>query len=351
MTKNSRYFLVAAATVLILGVGGGLIAYFAYQRAAGLPSGVPAEIRYVPADAALVAYVNVRAVMSSDLRRALVPTMESGSRKGHQMMNDFAGIDLEKQVEHVLAYVEPSKPEPASDAPQSPGGGQRRPTPQGIFLVRGNFEQARVEQFIKDHGGTIEDYRGHHISIRQKDSEEMAVGFVRPDLIAVGQAALVRRALDRSVAAGNAAGQDTDLTSNVEVMDLIRDAAGRTAWVVGYFDAVKAGMKLPGAVSGQVPPVRLVSATADINGGLKGAIKAQMADQPAAEQLREVVRGFIALARLQSGGKPEFDRVMKSVQLSGTGRTVEITFAVSPDMIPALAPRRRQTNPDAPPKP
>ena len=107
MTQKSRYFLVGSAVVLLLGVGGGLIAYLNYQRASGLPAGVPPEVRYVPANAAIVAYANVRVFMSSELRRELMPTIEMGSRKGRQMMNDFAGIDLEKQVDHVLAYVEP----------------------------------------------------------------------------------------------------------------------------------------------------------------------------------------------------------------------------------------------------
>jgi hypothetical protein len=345
MTNKSRYFLVAAAAILILGVGGGLIAYLVYQRAAGVPPGVPVEVQYVPADAALVAYVNVRTVMRSDLHRALAPAAGAESRKEH-VMRDFAGIDVEKQVDHVLAYVEPSTSTAASQAPE-PGRGQ---APQAMALVQGDFDQARVEQFIRDHGGTIEDYRGRHISIHRKGSEEMGVGFVRPDLIAIGQAALVRRALDRPESTGDAAG-DKNLTTNTEVMRLIREASGSTAWAVGHFDAVKAGMRLPPAVANQVPPVRLVSAIADVNGGLKGTIKAEMADEPAAEQLREVVRGFIALARMQSSGKPEFDGAMKSIQLSGTGRTVQMTFALSPDMIRALAPHRRQAKPDAVPKP
>ncbi len=54
MTQKSRYFLIASAVVLLAGVGGGLIAYLNYRRAAGLPAGVPAEVRYVPANAAIV---------------------------------------------------------------------------------------------------------------------------------------------------------------------------------------------------------------------------------------------------------------------------------------------------------
>lgn len=335
MIQKSRYFLIAAAAVLILGVGGGLIAYLAYKRAASLPAGIPAEVRYVPADAALVAYADVRAVMSSELRRELVPTIETGSRKGRQMMSDFAGIDVEKQVDHVLAYVD------ASDA-QAPDASQG---PRAVMLVQGTFEQARIEQFIRDREGTVENYHGHSISVHQKGQEEMAVGFVRPDLLAVGQASLVRRVLDLS---NDTSGKTQDLTANTELMSLIRDASGSTAWAVGHFDAMSRGMKLPTSVSRQVPPLRLVSAKADVNGGVKATIRADTADQPAAEQLREVVRAFVALARLHGGGKPELEGALKSIQLSGTDKTVQMTFAISSQTMRALAPRNREPRSAAP---
>ena len=106
MTKKTRYFLFGAVGALVVGLGGGLIAYLAYNRVAGVPEGLPAEVRYVPANAEVVAYANIQAVMNSDLRRELLPTIEGGSHKGRQMMNDF-GVDLEKQVHHIVAYVEP----------------------------------------------------------------------------------------------------------------------------------------------------------------------------------------------------------------------------------------------------
>jgi hypothetical protein len=329
MTSKSRYFLVGSAVVLLLGVGGGLIAYLNYKRSS-LPTGVPAELRYVPANAALVGYSNVRVVMNSDLRRALMPTIEAGSRKGRQMMSDFAGIDLEKQVDHVVGYVDPLD---TSDALPSRA-------PNALILVQGTFEQSRIEQFIRDHGGVIETHNGRQIAVHREGPEEFAVGFVRPGLLAVGRASLVRRTLD--LPEGGSSGSQ-DLTSNAELMNHIRDMSGSTAWVVGHFDAVR--RKLPNAVSGQVPPVRVVSARADINGGVKATVRAETGDEAAAEQLREMVRGFVALARLQAGAKPEFESVLKSIQLSGTNKTVQMTFAASPETLRTLAPRSRQMEP------
>ena len=66
-----------------------------------------------------------------------------------------------------------------------------------MALVQGSFDQSRIEQFIRDRGGVIETYNGHPIAVhRDGKHEEFAIGFVRPDLIAVGRASLVRRTLD-----------------------------------------------------------------------------------------------------------------------------------------------------------
>ena len=335
MTKKTRYFLFAAVGTLVVGLGGGLIAYLAYNRGAGVPEGLPAEVRYVPANAEVVAFANIQAVMNSDLRRELMPTIEGGSHKGRQMMDDF-GIDLEKQVHHVVAFVEPY----SSSDPQE----QQRPEiPNGLVLIQGSFDQARVEQLIRERAGTMEDYNGKKIFVHREDGKEFAVGLAAPDLIAIGQASLVRGALDRARNGSRNAAED--ITTNAEMMNLIRDNAGSTAWVVGQFDAVRRRMRLPREVAGQVPPVRLVSVKANVNGGMKATIRAETGDKAAADELRDVVRGFVSLARLHGSGQPAFESALKSIELSGTGKTVQMSFAVAPDTLRMLAPRRRGGEP------
>jgi hypothetical protein len=348
MTKKTRYFVLAAGAVLVVGLGGGLVAYLAYNRIAGVPAGLPPEVRYVPVDAEVVAFANVRAIMSSELRRALMPSIDPESRKGHQMMNDFAGVDLEKQVDHVVMYVEPfirqKEGQPAAPKPNGVGG---RDIPRASLLVHGSFDQTRIEQFIRERGGAAEEHLGQKMFVHREGPEQIAVGFIQPDVIGIGQADLVRRAIDVS---RSQAREFNDITTNTEMMNLIRDTSGSTAWVVGQFDEISRRMKLPTAVTGQVPPVRLVSVKADINGGVKAAIRAEAGDKAAADQLRDVVRGFVSLARLQASDKEEFSNVLKSVELSGTDTTVRVSFAVSPDTLRLVAPspRRRREPPNAP---
>ncbi|MEX2015227.1 MAG: hypothetical protein WD873_01230, partial [Candidatus Hydrogenedentales bacterium] len=44
--------------------------------------------------------------------------------------------------------------------------------------------------------------------------------------------------------------------------------------------------------------------------------------------------------RLQAGAKPEMESLLKSIELSGTDKTVRLSFAVSPDTVRAIAPSR-----------
>ena len=331
MTKKTRYFVIGAGAVLIVGLGGGLIAYLAYNRVAGMPGGVPPEMRYVPANATVVAFADVQAVMNSELRRSLLPSIDPESRKGRRMMNDFAGVDVEKQVNRVVAYVEPHQaPDPHAQVNPE--------IPRALLLVQGTFDPTRLEASISERGGASEDYKGRKIFVHREREHDVALGVVGSDLIAMGEANLVRGVLDASQTSGLA----RNITSNPEMMNLIRDNAGSTAWVVGQFDEIRRRMRLPSGVSSQVPPIRLVSVKANINGGVKAMIRAEAGDKAAADQLRDVVRGFISLARLQSGAKPEVDGLLKSIELSGNDSSVRLSVTVSPEALRVIAPGSRR---------
>ena len=89
------------------------------------------------------------------------------------------------------------------------------------------------------------------------------------------------------------------------MMDLVKDLDDANCWAVGRFDALVNQAKLPEGIMDQIPSVRWFSASGHINGGLRGAIRAEARDEQAAQNLRDVVQGFLALAKMQTGSKPE----------------------------------------------
>src|SRR5262245_66534590 len=88
MTTKTRYFVIISLLVLTVGLGTGLLAYYvgfptsALQRAGG-----PDELQFVPNDAALVAYADVRQIMTSDLRQKLRPLLIPKDDRQHQTQN------------------------------------------------------------------------------------------------------------------------------------------------------------------------------------------------------------------------------------------------------------------------
>jgi hypothetical protein len=311
MTKKTRYFLFGSVTVLLVGLCTGLVAYYtgmpmgAFSRAQG-----PAELRYVPADAALVAYANVQDVMRSEFRQKLRAVM-GHDEDGKQEFQKETGIDIEHDIDHVVAFSEPGSFQGKSYA--------------GMVIASGRFDVAKLEALAREHDGKVEDYKGKHLltlSGKDDDSEahSMTVAFLEPGIVAVGESGSIHRSIDRR------GGQS--VLDNHEMMDLVKDTNDANWWAVGRFDALVNQAKLPEGVMSQIPSVRWFSASGHINDGLRGAIRAEARDEQAGQNLRDVVQGFLALAKMQTGSKPELQAVVNSLQLSGTGKTVSLRFEV-----------------------
>ena len=133
----------------------------------------------------------------------------------------------------------------------------------------------------------------------------------------------------------------TSITSNDEMMNLVSDIVrNNNAWAVGRFDLIASQAKLPEHIARQIPPVKWFAAAGHINGGISALVRAEAKDEQAADNLRDVVRGFLALGRLQSQGDPRIAAVASSMQLEGTGTTVQLTFSVPAEVIELVLPKK-----------
>src|SRR5450759_5555378 len=113
MTKKTRYFMGGSAAILVAGLGTGLVAYYAgCFPSLSASRSVPSELSYVPADATVVAFANVREVMDSQLRQRLKQVMpqETGQKEFEQQ----TGIDIERDIDYVVAAMTA----PGGDGPQ-----------------------------------------------------------------------------------------------------------------------------------------------------------------------------------------------------------------------------------------
>jgi hypothetical protein len=315
MTTRTRYFVIVSLLVVGVGLGTGMVAYYVgFPAGAFQGRGGPAELEYVPRDAAVLAYANVRDVMSSELRQKLrraIPLREDGQRE----LQERTGINIETDIQRVVGclYRDSS------------------PRPGGMVLARGIFDEAKIEGLMREHGAHVEDYKTKRLIVAEEShgpAGEFALAFVEPGLIALGTARIVRTSVDLHQAGNNPQAGIESVTGNEELMNLVRSIDTGNAWAVGRFDALTSHARLPENVASQIPAITWFSISTHVNGGIRGVLRAETRDDEAATNLRDVVRGFLALGKLQAGSRPEIQAVMQSLELGGTGKTVALTFDV-----------------------
>lgn len=320
MSKKTRYFVMGTVAFLAVGLTTGLVASYmglsvpVFSTAAG-----PDELQYVPANAAVVAYANVREVMNSDFRQRF-RQLETDTRERDEFQQK-TGINIEEDIDSVVAAV----------MPRADGAASWSPEGSVMVVARGRFEQARLEALALEHGGKVEDYGGKRLLTHtdaNTGNHDMALAFLDADLIAFGSYGTVKSAIDANTGA--------NIVSNTELMRQINQLDASNAWAVGRFDAIANEAKLPSEISAQMPSIQWFSAAGHINGGVSGVFKAETRDEESANNLRDVLRGFMALAKMQASSRPELKGMVDSLQLAGDGRTVSVAFSVPTEVLDAL---------------
>jgi hypothetical protein len=385
MSGRTRYFVVASLLVLTVGVGSGLVAYYAgFQMSTFAHRGGPPELRYVPRGVPVLAFADVHAVMTSELRQKLhhaAAVPENGQRE----FENETGIDIEHDIDHVVGCLEPSDNASGGGKPDNafspPGVGAHDASGAGMVLARGRFNETKIRALLCDHGAHAESYRGkcllvasnragadgsgggpgcpdcpvrpdggtpdsHYPARRgyglgsgnpypgahgfgRPDGSDLALAFLEPGLVAVGSARLVRAAIDLPSTGQN-------ITTDEELMNLTKSLQTGNVWAIGRFDALKERAHIPANVAAQIPAITWFSVSGHINGGIRGVISVEARDEEAANNFRDVLRGFLALGKMQAASKPEWQQTLQSLELGGTGRTVSFRFDVPSQVFDVL---------------
>ena len=339
MTVKTRYFVIVSLLVVGAGLGTGLVAYYVgFPTSAFDARGGPEELRYLPSTAAVVAYADVREVMASELRQRFRESVLPGAQEnGQREFQDLTGINIETDLDYVVACLDPS------------GSGANNAS-SGVVLARGRFDEAKIEALMREHGAQVGVYKGKRlitVAAPQFDAapavppfpapalppipQSFSLTFVEPGLVALGTTNLVQHAIDLHAGGGESAITNDGLMEHVRALD------GGNVWAVGRFDVMRARANLPQAVSDRLPPITWFAVSGRVDGGLQAALSAEARDDESAKNLREVVGGFLALAKLQTSSKPEFQRFVDSLEIRGTGHTVALSLNVPAEVFDALS--------------
>jgi hypothetical protein len=328
MTQRTRYFLAGSAMVVIVGLCTGLVAYYSGNLPLRSSAIGPAELAYVPADAQAVAFANVHDIMASEFRQRLRQVLPTGEEK--DKLKAETGIDIEQDIDTVVAGFSGSKMDQSS----------------AVVMVRGRFNDGQITALLTQHGAQAEDYGGKRMLVAPQ--REMAAGqeatpeapaktgftgalaFLEPGLLALGDTAAVKRAID-------AGATREDVTKNADLMQFVADVdRNSNAWVVGTLAAVSQSGKLPPQVQDSVSAVKMFALSAHVNNGVKGTLQAVARDDQSAENLRDVVRGGLAAARMMTSQDTKMTDMLNSLQLTGSGTTVTLSFTVPADLLDML---------------
>jgi hypothetical protein len=341
MTKKTRYFLTGSAAVLAGGLCTGLVAYYGGGFQALVASTGPNELAYIRNDVSVVAFADVGKIMRSELRQRFkqsvpMPMGEDAQRE----FFDKTGIDIENDIDYVVAA-----------ASAFPGSGNMHPN--GVVVARGRFDTVKLEGLAREHGAQVQEYKGkrlltlQHPASNENDNVPVSgaatsvqvggnigvLAFLEPGLVALGDLSSVKRSIDAQLSAQS-------ITSNNEMMDLVRDIAQtNNAWVVGRFDLITSQAKLPDEIARKIPPVRWLAVAGHVNGGVSVQLRAEANDDQAAENLRGVLNGVISLARLQGQNDPKLSSLIQSLQLTGEGKTVRLSFMLPAELFELMQPQ------------
>jgi hypothetical protein len=299
-----------------VGISAGLVAYFLASPGLADHLAVQDELELVPADSSLLAFADVRQVMVSDLRDRLRPLVPGN---GQQQFLQDTGINIETDLDRILVALAPA-----------PAG--TRPPLTPLVIARGRFDEAKVEAFMRERGAILQEHRGRRLILSPQDGDQgPAVSFIEQGLAAVGSAALVRAAIDRADGGPN-------VTDNPEIMSLASNLEGGNVWAVGRVDALLDHAPIADSVAKSLPAVTWFAVNGHINGGLRGSLRLETADEASATQIRDMVRGLIALARLHAPSQTEVQTLLGSLQPGGTGTTVSLAFDIPASVFDLLAP-------------
>jgi len=317
MTKKTRYFMAGSAAILAAGLCTGLVAYYGGGFQALSASTGPTELAYVPADAAVIAYADVAAIMNSELRQRIkeaIPMHE----QGREEFQRETGIDIERHIEYVVASVTPG-------------------THSALLVARGNFNPAQLQSLAIEHGGAVETYRDKTLVSTTREinnqGQSGTLAFLEPGLVAIGDTATVKRAIDAKLSA-------TSVTSNDEIMTLVSEIERtHNAWALGRFDVLTSQANLPEQIAKQIPPVRWFTTGVHINGGVSGMVRVEAIDDASAELLRRQVNGALAFGEMLARSDARAAAALKTVQMSGTGKSVQLSFEVPSELLQMVLPK------------
>jgi hypothetical protein len=329
----NRSRLVVLASTLIVGAGaltavGAL--YLDPARAAVGP--LPAAGLSLPKDAQFVMGIDVRRFVASPFYARFGEDHAAARPEAFAEMEEKTGINPERDVDAI--YIAGRK-----------GTGGKRHDGDGVVIVVGTFDRYKVSRAIETShkGATSTKYQGTPVYLFEETRagrKAGAVAFLDDHTLVMGSRTGVEQTIDARSGGGEGLRGNAEMTALLETV-----RPGSTFWMVGdqsVLAQMPRGLPGPGG-DGQgidLPPLKTVVVTGDLDPVVSIEASGEAADDAAAQNLADVVRGFVALASLQAHQKPELKQLASGISITTDANKVRIAARFPYELLETLRPKK-----------
>jgi hypothetical protein len=328
MTRSRLVVLAASLVVIVGALGAAGALYLDPARAAVGP--LPPEALSLPADTRFVMGLDMKRFVASPFYQRM-NTAAAASRKNRPFaeIEEKTGLNPERDVDQIIVA----------------GGGQGFQAGrggQGAVIVLGRFDRYKVSRAIETESKskvTTKTLQGSTIylfSEGQAGDAKAAVAFIDDGALVMGS----QRDVEHVVAA-RSRGEAT-LAGNAALLALVESVRpGSTFWVAGDQTILQ---RMPRSIPGgggtsqsiELPTLKSVIVTGDLDPEVALDVTGETADEAAARNLADVVRGFVARASLQAGQKPELKQLASAVSVTTEQTRVRVNARVPYALLDSL---------------
>ena len=254
-----------------------------------------ATLKYFPQETRSIAFVDVAALVNAPLVQDVLNKGQFNMLpQGLQEIVDKTGFDPRRDLNHVtVGYIS---------------------TRERLIVADARYDTFKAEQFLKDQGKSSETYLGRVV---YRDAD-FAVTFL-DGVVLLGSDSAVRSAIDRITYPGSVQ-IGSDLLQAIRTIE-----AGSQIWGVGSFDQ----QDLPAGVYQSTPAAQILKSLRSgtwqmrVDRDLHGRATADFVDAQSAGSVTDMVRGLIAVAKLQTAKQqPDLLHVLDGIQVSNNGSSV-----------------------------
>ncbi|HUL77673.1 MAG TPA: hypothetical protein VL691_10455 [Vicinamibacteria bacterium] len=329
--SRSRLAVLVSTVVVVLGVLAGLGALWLNPARAAVGP-MPGAALILPADARFVMGVDVKRFTASPFyaRYASERGMEPEALRE---LEEKTGLNPARDVEHIVI------------------AGTAGAGPVGLALVTGKFDLYKLGRTLEAEGKV----RGYNhagatvYAFKEEGPRALAVAFLDDTSLLFGQKGRVEAAVTSRTRG------ETPLKNNAALVSLVEKVRpGSTFWMVGdqsLLAGLPTSVPAPGAsadgASVNLPALKSLTVTGDLDPQVSLAVTGEAADELAAKNLADVVRGFVALVSLQAQQKPELRQLASAVSVATEQNRVLVSARIPYEMIDALRAKAKPAGPEA----